>query len=294
MKHFFTSTAVILLLMTACRKETNPSDQKDAAAPATAAAEDCEAVDCLPASKIGYLHNQAIAYVDANMNPSQPDDLGSVTENEIQTLNQYFEANPVCEYEGSIVSTSVSNSNAFYESVKERLGYFSASEATLLYIDSVRNHILPDLLKHSIISEKEHEFINILLNRMAELERSGGQSSYGDLAAEMSEKWRACNFDECRNEGFLSNAMLQVMANSYEYWTAYASSADAATSERLAALPLWVGLDAVGAIAGGGAAALDSYWNTGSVNWKSTAAWALGGAVAGSVPATRWFTRLFH
>lgn len=293
MKHFFTSTAVILLLMTACRKETSPTDQKDAAAPAVPAAEDCQAVDCLPASQIGYLHNQAIAYVDANMNPSQPDDLSSVTENEIQTLNQYFETNPICEYEEGIVSTSVTNSNSFYESVKERLGYFSASEAALMYIDSVRTHILPDLLKHSIISEREHEFINILLDRMAELERSGAQSSYGDLAAEMSEKWRAYNFDECSNEGFLSNAMLQVMSNSYKYWVAYASS-DAVTSERLAALPLWVGLDAVGAIAGGGAAALDSYWNTGKVNWKSTAAWALGGAVAGSVPATRWFKRLFN
>jgi hypothetical protein len=42
-------------------------------------------------------------------------------------------------------------------------------------------------------------------------------------------------------------------------------------------------MDVLGAGLGGGSSLLDNYLNGNSLNWKSAAAWGLGGAVCGSL-----------
>lgn len=276
----------LLFAISACKKTAT---EKAGDLLGSANNDGCDAVTCLTADDIGKKHNEIIHYADVNMKPDNLDDLSSVEQNEIEVVKAYFAANPVCEYVSEIVDESVKKNNAFYVQVKNDLGYFSTAESALRYVDQVRNNDLKKAFSSGIITEKEYAFIGRILDAITDIEKNGKTASYGDCAASLLEAWDREKFDVCKNEGYLSRATLKVMENSFKYWTGYTEKAMG-----IQALPLWVGLDAVGGLAGGLAAGIDSYWNTGSVNWKSVGAWTLGGAVGASIPGTRWFTRLFR
>jgi hypothetical protein len=103
--------------------------------------------------------------------------------------------------------------------------------------------------------------------------------------------WSQQGFNAALHQGDVSSYTLNVADASLTFWYNY----DAARGGdgRVAAIPGIVVGDAIGALAGGLTSGLDSWFNTGKVNWRSVGAGAIGGAVGASLPALRIFKK-FH
>lgn len=113
--------------------------------------------------------------------------------------------------------------------------------------------------------------------------------------ASLKNTWRLQGFNVSLHQGDISSYTLNIADTSVTYWNSYGGVMPVRNSPiGIAILPVWVGLDAVGALGGALAAGLDSYWSSGRVNWRSVGAWALGGAIASSVPSLRVFRRFFR
>ena len=122
-------------------------------------------------------------------------------------------------------------------------------------------------------------------------------SSFHSDIASLRSTWNTQGFNYTLHQGDISRYVIDIADSSVAYWTRYNGGTTpqrAGQAPPPIILPLWLGLDAVGALAGGIAAGLDSYSNTGHVNWKSVGSWALGGAIASSVPALRPFRNFFR
>lgn len=123
-----------------------------------------------------------------------------------------------------------------------------------------------------------------------------GQISYATMKSDISglrNTWNQQGFNISLHQGDISMYTLNIADSSVSYWYRY-NSGQSFSQQQMLLVPAWLAMDAVGALGGAVGAGLDSYWNTGHVNWKSVGAWALSAGVSCSIPQTRWFTRFFN
>jgi len=105
--------------------------------------------------------------------------------------------------------------------------------------------------------------------------------------ASLKNSWSQQGFNTSLHQGDISAYTLNIADSSVSYWYRY-------NGNKVQLLPAWLAADAVGALTGGIAAGLDSYLNTGKVNWKSVGVWAVTTGVGASIPSTRWFKAFFE
>ena len=148
------------------------------------------------------------------------------------------------------------------------------------------------LEKENIITSKESNFIKHTLQEMEKIENSREYNEYPMLFEELAQKYNSLNFETSEKEGMVSAIILAVGKNSYIYWNEIFPIEHDGSQYTTTALPIWVGLDALGA----GAAAVSSLWsqrNNHSVDWAEVGGQALIWGVGSSIPATRPFTKIF-
>ena len=81
-------------------------------------------------------------------------------------------------------------------------------------------------------------------------------------------------------EGQVIGTILAISSNSLDWWLNSGNFLSAPAQSRIAP---WIAADLLGAACGAGSSLLDNYFNGEKLNWRSAAAWGLGGAVCGSV-----------
>ncbi len=81
-------------------------------------------------------------------------------------------------------------------------------------------------------------------------------------------------------EGMVIGTILAISKNSLDWWL---NPTNTSTNQGGPRIAPWLAMDLLGAACGAGSSLLSDYWNDQPLNWKSAAAWGLGGAVCGSV-----------
>lgn len=127
-----------------------------------------------------------------------------------------------------------------------------------------------------------------------------GQIDYNTMKANISNlrnTWNQQGFNVTLHQGDISAYTLNIADSSVSYWYRYNSMYGTRVIKnglRTQVLPAWVAADAAGALGGAIGAGLDSYYHTHHIDWGSVGSWAVGGAVAASLPGVRWFKNLFN
>ncbi|MBS1607262.1 MAG: hypothetical protein JSS98_01380 [Bacteroidetes bacterium] len=163
-------------------------------------------------------------------------------------------------------------------------------------------HIADSMLNLSntsvLMTTTEKTLMHNLMSYLDQYQK--GQISYTSMKANIASirtTWGQQGFNTALHQGDISAYTILIADSSITFWNRYNGTGSRISNrdrdQAILALPLWLGLDALGALGGAIGAGVDSYLNSGSVNWKSVGAWALGGAVGASVPGTRWFTKFF-
>jgi hypothetical protein len=88
------------------------------------------------------------------------------------------------------------------------------------------------------------------------------------------------NYIKDSGEGQVIGTILAISDNSLDWWFNPNNLLSGIVEPRIAP---WLAADLLGAACGAGSSLLDNYLNGEDLNWRSAAAWALGGAVCGSV-----------
>jgi hypothetical protein len=114
----------------------------------------------------------------------------------------------------------------------------------------------------------------MLLEKIISLiEDVDSNEDYSDFSIhlnDLKDQWKQANFDTTKNEGYISGLTPAVAENSYNYWADQGITANGRTQ----AVPLWIGLDAVGALAGAGGS-LWSQRKSEKVDWWEVGVQAL-------------------
>ncbi|HMT75263.1 MAG TPA: hypothetical protein PKA77_14410 [Chitinophagaceae bacterium] len=256
----------------------------------------------------GKLHNQMLSYVNKNWstdpeqnNKTEDDDIALLTEEEATLFNSFIHSLAP----GTIDTTGLSfstiypiayNINSDYKTFCEQnypSGTSAYDVAPFLY-EYKRQQIQNDILIKTkpnglpLFSVKEKNFIDSMLIRIGRVETVRDYGTFPAVFDGLDVLYSAQNFDTETGDGYISSICLEIGKNSYQYWSVTnVLDNPNGTYESVTALPLWVGLDALGAVAGG----VSSLVSGGSLGQAGSQALIWGGA--GSVPATRWFRRLF-
>lgn len=154
-------------------------------------------------------------------------------------------------------------------------------------IDGLRSDIKV-LVDGKIISEKENQILLQTLQIIEETDKLGDYSNFLPQLQKIKNNWLSSSFKIEEGEGRVSSYMISVAENSYNFWT---STPNGRVSGSLA-VPLWVGLDAVGALAGAGSS-LWSQRNNQDTDWWEVGGQAVIWGAAGSIPGTRAFSKIF-
>lgn len=217
--------------------------------------------------------------------------LQSIYEAEKRLIKNYFAEHPICSYDSNEVNAVIEKTNNFIIEVKNsNQGVFSLSTAVNRMVDTVLSKltILQGIDQDILISE-EVEFIKEILDSIKRVQTDQRFSAFEELVRDFDTKWETFEFDTCNNQGYMSQIMIRVMDNSYNYWTNYSYDING----RIVALPVWAGLDIIGALSGGLSAMISNLWHNQPVNWGNVGSQALLFAAAGSTVGARWFTKIF-
>lgn len=243
------------------------------------------------AYEIGSKHNQLLEYIENGMTDEDTASLQSIHEAEKRLIKNYFSEYPVCGYDSNMINSMVNKTNDFYIEVKNaNQGVFSLSTAVNRMVDTVLSKltILQGIDQDILISE-EVEFIKEILDSIKSVQTDQRFSADEELVRDFDTKWETFEFDTCNNQGYMFRIMIRVMDNSYNFWVNYPHD----INERTVALPVWAGLDILGALSGGLRAMISNLWHNQPVNWGNVGSQALLFAAAGSTVEARWFTKIF-
>ena len=142
----------------------------------------------------------------------------------------------------------------------------------------------------SVVTTKEKAFLESMINQIGDVENSRDYASYPAKLAQFEAQYATQSFNESTGEGAMASIFIEVAKNSHDYWTnTYPTENPSfARPEQTQVLPVWLGLDAIGALAGGiGSLASGSSWGQAGTQ-------ALIWGVGASIPGTRWFKNLFR
>lgn len=264
---------ITLIVFQNCRKAANPPGARPNLNTLAYYSEEFSPGD------IGTLHNSIIDYLDQNLDsPPSGQTMTYVNNATITLIGSYNTTNSL-----DIDPAHIDDFIAI------RDGIYTEQNYATLDLEQLAEDYLDPLTTAMITSEEK----DIIISLFAAIEDSKGLSKANAYTAISSaittaqNAINALNLNDEAHEGYISNIVINVASNSLEYWDDY-------DNPITNALPVWVGLDAVGAIAAGGASLLSDYANNQPLNWKTAGAWALGGAVGSLVPSTRWFKKFFY
>lgn len=243
--------------------------------------------DPIPSSQIGSVHNQTITSIDNKfaINGINPDVLTlQQADNYTKTyMYQFFQEQHVT----SITQTDISNA------INGRNRMFGITASTsVVYTSSINAKGISDSLlaldnMNTFLTSNEKIIVKDLFTYLKQY--SDGIIDYNTLVTKFNQlqtTWNSQNFNTAIYQGYISACALNVARNSASYWNTY--DPDGGGAARMQVIPpVWVGLDAVGALAG----AISVKVEGGS--WSSAGRQALVWGVGSSIPGTRWFRKLF-
>ena len=152
-------------------------------------------------------------------------------------------------------------------------------------IDSVQN-LINLIDQKDLVSNLESELLNEFLYEVNHADSTKNYSNFKNYLASLKLKINNSNFDYSKGDGVLINYVVYLTEYSVNYWSEKSIQA----GKR--ALPLWVGADAVGAVAGGGSS-MWSQRNNKNFDW-----WEIGGqaviwGASSSLLGSRGFNSFF-
>lgn len=239
---------------------------------------------------VGLFHNNTINSVDSSFAVVgvYPTSLRTA-DNEAKSYEKSYIPKAKIDLPNDIIDSSYKRRNKMFN-IKYSQNAIYASRIDLVHLaDSLIN--LPN--SSVLLTTNEKTIMHNLFVYYDQYQK--GQISYTTMKSNISSlrnTWNQQGFNINLHQGDVSMYTLNVADSSVSYWYRY-DSGQSFDQQTALLVPAWLAMDAVGALGGAIGAGLDSYLNTGSVNWKSVGSWALGGAVSCSIPSTRWFSSFF-
>lgn len=239
---------------------------------------------------VGLFHNNTINSIDSSFAVVgvYPTSL-QTADNKAKSYEKSYISKAKIDITNEIIDSSYKWRNKMFN-IKYSQNAIYASRINLVHlVDSLIN--LPN--SSILLTANEKTLMHNLFVYYDQYQK--GQISYTTMKSNISSlrsTWNQQGFNVNLHQGDVSMYTLNVADSSVSYWYRYNGSQNFGQEETLL-VPAWLAMDAVGALGGAIGAGLDSYLNTGSVNWKSVGSWALGGAVSCSIPSTRWFSSFF-
>lgn len=277
-----------IMLLNSCKRETKNEIRTGGGG--GGGGSDCN-TSCISPESIAIRHNAMLSYVDNNMMASDTV-TGTIYNAESNLIKGYFNSNPLCGgYDSTIIPTGVATTNNYYLGVQtDNGGTFSSVSAALRLADTAESRL--DAIRSldtTAISTKESNFIKDILDSIRTKESNGATDQFGSLSQALTTTWKSKNFDTCNNQGYVSKIMIRLMDSSYNYWNRYPYGVHG----RGQALPLWVGLDIVGAVCGALGSIIGDLVHHRALDFVGAGAQALVWGAGASLPGTRWFLNLF-
>lgn len=241
----------------------------------------------------GIFHNNIIAAIDNSftINGINPQTL-LAADNYSKSYEKTYVSNSKIDLPAATIDSSYGFRNKLFN-----ISYASNS----IYASTINFRRIGDSMMNLpntsvLITSNEKVMMQNLLIYFEQYQN--GQINYTTMRsqiASLKNTWNQQGFNTSLHQGDISNYTLNIADSSVAFWYRYNSGSTfvSGRGQSILAVPVFLAADAVGALAGSIAAGIDSYANTGKVNWKSVGAWALGGAISSSIPSTRWFTRFF-
>ena len=249
------------------------------------------ALTVINTNNVGLFHNNTINSIDSSFAVIgvYPTSLQTADDNAKSYEKSFISKAKIDLSNGIIDSSLIWRNKLFNIKYSENTIYASSIDVVHL-ADSLTNQPNSSIL----LTTTEKTLMHNLFVYYDQYQK--GQISYATIKSNISSlrnTWNQQGFNIGLHQGDISMYTLNVADSSVSYWYRY-NSGQTFAQQSMLLVPAWLAMDALGALGGGVSAGLDSYWNTGHVNWKSVGAWALGGAVTCSVPSTRWFTRFLR
>lgn len=236
---------------------------------------------------VGAIHNNTLAAIQSQFAAGgvDPSSLEEADHYAAGYELQYFNANEI-DVSESIVAASYPWRNGIFP-----ISYQKSTICTNFDITAIADQLVLQPNTSVLINDAERTIIHDLFVSLEQYKNEEiGYPAMKDRVANLKEVWNQQGFNTALHEGDVSAYTLNVADASLTYWHEYEGSDP---SGRVAALPGILVADAAGALGGAIGAGLDSWWNTGKVNWKSVGSWALGGAIGASVPGLRIFKKFY-
>lgn len=239
-------------------------------------------------SNVGEFHNNALAAVDQSFTSSgvNPPTLEE-TDNYARAYEIQYFSNSRIDVSESVIAASFPQRNKLL-----RINYQTNSVCTNVPSLHIADSLLTLQNTSVLLTDTEKLIVRDLFGYFDQYQN--GQIDYHGLKGHignLKNVWSQQGFNAALHQGDISAYTLNVADASLTFWYNY----DAARGGdgRVAAIPGIVVGDAIGALAGGLTSGLDSWFNTGKVNWRSVGAGAIGGAVGASLPALRIFKKFY-
>ena len=236
---------------------------------------------------VGAIHNSTLAAVQSQFAASgvDPSSLAETDHYAGSYELQYFNANQI-DVSESIVAASYPWRNEIFP-----ISYQKSTICTNFDIRGIADKLVLQPNVSVLINDAERSIIHELFASLEQYKNEEiDYQTMKDHVANLKDVWDQQGFNAALHEGEISAYTLNVADASLTYWYEYDGSDP---SGRIAAIPGILVADAAGALGGAIGAGLDSWLNTGSVNWKSVGSWALGGAIGASVPGLRIFKKFY-
>ncbi len=240
---------------------------------------DTQKSPCLSIEEIGRKHNEILEQVSTQITIEDEDEIEELTIKEAHLINRYLTSNNLTFKSVNTIDIATSTNNTY-------IAHKSIAARTQTIAEKLRDQI-NDLNKENLITSTESILLEKLITLIEDADTNGDYSDFKVRLNDLQDQWASANFSTSKNEGYISGLTLAVAENSYNYWTNENTVANGKTQ----AVPLWVGLDAVGALAGAGGS-LWSQRNNEKVDWWEVGGQALIWGAAGSIPGTRAFSKI--
>jgi hypothetical protein len=235
----------------------------------------------LTPAEIGLLHNAYLNYLNQNINLEGCNNLNTLDLKSLELIYIYNENNT--HLDKSCLTNSYFLRTNIY--TPQNFKTINIKDKGNEYIEQFKN--IPNILNNNeaVILLKMFEEIN----NSKELKKEEAYDKINKAITEAIISHDLLNLNNSNHEGFVSMTAIQVAKNSLQFWTNYEYDKDMNPC-----MPLWVGMDAVGALCGAGSSLLQNHLNHQAYDWNGAAAWGLGGALGASIPSTKWFKAVFH
>jgi hypothetical protein len=229
---------------------------------------------------IGNYHNKIITYIDNEIIVDSKDSLSEIDSKCITAFIQFNSQYSLGLNDALIKSSYTQCRNELYNTQN-----YSSLDFPSLYTQRTQGLLaVPDAL-----SEAESDILMSLFTDIEASKKLSKDNAYQKIKKSIYNAKKSIErlgLDDKNNQGFISGLTISVASNSLELWYNYEFTTPNS-------LPVWVGLDALGALAGSAGSLIGDYMNGNNLNWGNAGMQGLVWGVTASIPSTRPFKKLF-